>query len=135
MKRGIFYLKLFIVFLIAFFISHLLVTDVFISYSPTIRSNVIAFYDLRFKKFLTTLPFTKEKIDFKATTSEYLRLTTQQFAPGVRAASETGETYIEYKVEDIKWKKTEQKDVGGNIITVEVPEGMPVPPPESYHLQ
>jgi hypothetical protein len=122
------YIRIGIVILFSYLISHFLVTEVFLSFSPKIRPDIGPYLAVRIDDIVTDV-FGKEG-NKRSPTLAGMKARLKQLSPGVRASEIENISYTEIDLNEIKWKKISYKLADGRVVTLSIPEDEEPPPIE-----
>lgn len=127
-----------VAFVAALMISEVLVKDVFLGYTPTVRQDVadrlvdrsIAMANLdTYLSYFDDRSKPRPAVDPQTLIERLAEIPSQQIVPGVYA-KESDEGYVtEIKYNEITWKDVPYRTNAGMIITIRIPEGTEPPPP------
>lgn len=122
------YIRIGICVLFAYLISHFLVTEIFISYTPQVRPDIGRYAVLRIGDAVegTRLAlFGREAAGKPSITG--LRSRLRQIAPGVRASNLQNITYTQVDLDTIEWKQVTYTFSDGERTTITIPKNEPAP--------
>jgi hypothetical protein len=122
------YVRIGISLLFAYLISHFLVTEIFLSYTPQIRPDLPQYAVLRIGDTVEGVrtALTGEDAKSKPTIAG-LKSRLQQIAPGVRASERANATYTEVDLDNVAWKRVTYTLSDGRTITITIPENEQAP--------
>lgn len=126
----IFFSKLAAIFILSYGVSSILVSGIFIGYSPTVRPNPRQYVQFKIDKLIASVRQTfhlESTLKESSSDTNFLKQVTEQIAPGVRAADVPGKVYFEYDIDKVQWKIIEYTTEKGEKIKVRVPQGMSYP--------
>jgi hypothetical protein len=117
------YVRIGISLLFAYLISHFLVTEIFLSYTPQVRPDLPQYAVLRIGDTVEGVrtAFTGEDTKSKPTITA-LRSRLRQIAPGVRASERANIVYTAVDLEKIAWKRVTYTLSNGRTITITIPK-------------
>jgi len=141
-------LKIFTVFLIAYFLSSFSIKHIFLANSPKIRPNLGEYFLAKIEntkdRFLALFNFSNSKNNQlqlpphlaksknKEKIEAFLKENLKPITKGVKAASVPGYSYTEFKLNEIEWARITYTLKNGKKITIEYPKGTEPPPKEIY---
>lgn len=119
------YLKIGSSLLMAFFLSTLLIKDVFIGYSPTIRPDLAQYLGDKYlnKNFYASL-FQQNN---NSLSEEMLKRTLKPISKGVSASTFNNASYTQYTVNEVEWIAQSLTLSDGRVIKVSYPKGSSPP--------
>ncbi len=144
--------KIFLVLVLAYFISSFSIENVFLANSPKIRPNLDQY-------FLAKINVTKENILAKLNFNfllpqfnqgsnnslvanqnreeqiNFLKSTLKPITKGVSASEKNGYSYTEFKLDEIEWAQITYTLKNGKTITIQYPKGTEPPPQAIYDGQ
>ena len=127
-----------VAFVAAVMISEFLVDDVFLGYTPTVRTDVadrIVTRSIAAANIDTYLSYFQDKskprpsLDGQTLIQRLAEIPSQQIVPGVYAKESDEGSLTEIKYYEIRWKEVPYRRTGGSIETIRIPEGTEPPPP------
>jgi len=150
-------LKIFTVFLIAYFLSSFSIKNIFLANSPKVRPNLGSYFLAKIEntkdRFLALfnfniipksnyqnydnntqlqLPPQLASTNNKEKINEFLKANLKPITKGVKAASVPGYSYTEFKLNEIEWARITYTLKNGKKITIKYPKGQTPPPKEIY---
>jgi hypothetical protein len=125
----------------AFLVSELLVRDVFLGYSPTVRPDLadrLVNRTIAFANLDTYINFFSEEdtppgaINFEEFKQQIATLPRTQIVKGVYAVETDTGTLTEIQFEEIEWQSLEYRRKDGTRVTIRIPKGTSPPPPGAF---
>jgi hypothetical protein len=122
------YVRIGISLLFAYLISHFLVAEVFLSYTPQVRPDLPQYAVLRIGDTVEGVrtALTGEDAKSKPTIAG-LKSRLRQIAPGVRASERANATYTKVDLDTVTWKRVTYTLSDGKTITIMIPENEQAP--------
>lgn len=144
-----FYLKIFVIFAVAIFISQSSINNIFLANSPKIRPNLGSYLAFKFKnttanllaKITINFPSFPKRQDSEIATSQpitehktmnFLKEALKPVAKGVSAASKDNYSYTFYDMDEVEWVPISYTLKDGRVINIEYAKGTEPPPKEIY---
>lgn len=123
-KKYSLYIRIGISVLIAYLISHFLVTEIFLGYTPEVRPDVGQYALLRIGDLVQDTRIAlggDTENGQKKPSIESLQARLRQIAPGVRASERQNVSYTEFDLHNVKWKKATYTFADGRRVSIIIP--------------
>lgn len=144
--------KIFLVLVLAYFMSSFSVKNVFLVNSPKIRPNLGSYLLARINNvkenmlarlnFSFLLPQFNQEPNNNLVANQnreeainFLKNSLKPVTKGVSAAEENGYSYTEFKLDEIEWAKITYTLKNGQTVTIQYPKGTEPPPQAIYESQ
>lgn len=144
--------KIFLVLILAYFVSSFSIKNVFLADSPKIRPNLGSYLLARInnvkENMLARLNFSSLLPQFNQEPSNnlvanqnreeainFLKNSLKPVTKGVSAAEKNGYSYTEFKLDEIEWAKITYTLKNGQTVTIQYPKGTEPPPQAIYEDQ
>lgn len=135
--KNILRVKIFLVLLLAFFLSKIFINNVFLGYTPRIRRNLTGYWAMtirtQYYQLLSRLDgsYYKRKQERERIFSE-LKKNLKPVAKGVYAASQGNYGYFKINYDEVEWDYVIITLKDGRKIGVRYPKGTAPPLPQSF---